>query len=109
MGFGDWLKSIFSPLGATPADVRSLPSRNKSDLSSSLQNLPPGERGWIAMRQAAQLFSAKDPEYAFGEMDEDGNRQLAEFAAECGCDIQFMSMEGRLYFTRKRSATKASI
>jgi hypothetical protein len=101
LGFGNWLKNILSPPGATPADFPRLSSLNQSELSSSLQTLPPGERGWIALQEAAHLFSTKQPEYAFGEMDEEGSRQLAEFAAKCKCDIQFMPMEGRIYFTRK--------
>jgi hypothetical protein len=101
VGFGDWFKKLFFPAGATPPDVRRLSSASEGDLSSSLQSLPPGERGWIALREAAQLFSSRGEDYAFGEMDEEGKRRLAEFAAKCNCDFQFMPMEGRVYFTRR--------
>lgn len=77
-----------------------LSSSSQSDLSSSLQRLSPGERGWIGLQEAAHLFSGKHPEYAFGEMDEEGSHRLAEFAAKAKCNIQFMPMEGRMYFIR---------
>jgi hypothetical protein len=34
------------------------------------------------MSEAANLFSTKERDYAFGETDDDGNRNLASFAAE---------------------------
>jgi hypothetical protein len=43
-----------------------LPATSKEALSSSLQNLLLGERGWIRLSEAAHLFS---PDYAFGDMD----------------------------------------
>jgi hypothetical protein len=44
-----------------------------------------------------------DEQYAFGEMDEAGKRNLAEFAAESEhrCAFDIMPFERRVYFTRK--------
>jgi hypothetical protein len=51
------------------------------------------------MNEAAVLFSPKDNEYAFGELDDEGKRDLASFAAENQCSrFEFMPVEGRLYF-----------
>jgi hypothetical protein len=51
------------------------------------------------MAEAAHLFSAGDAAYAFGEMDDDGNRNLASFAAATlRHRFDFMPVEGRLYF-----------
>jgi hypothetical protein len=51
------------------------------------------------MAEAARLFSAKEAAYAFGEMDDDGNRNLASFAeAAPRHRFDFMPVEGRLYF-----------
>jgi hypothetical protein len=78
--------------------VRRLPSQSESELASTLQSLLPGERGWIALGDAARIFSDKELEYAFGEMDEEGNGKLARFAAERRCGIRIMPMEDRVYF-----------
>jgi hypothetical protein len=49
------------------------------------------------------LFSSMDDQYAFGEMDNAGKTNLAEFAAESEHRSSFdiMPAEGRVYFTRK--------
>src|SRR5262245_53362944 len=96
----DWLRKMFGSAGATPADVRGLPGVSEAGLASALRGLPRGERGWIALSEAAHLFSTEPPEYAFGEMDDEGKRRLAHFASECGSDLQFMPTEGRVYFRR---------
>jgi len=72
----------------------------ETDLAPSLKALPVGERAWIALREAAHLFSTKEPEYAFGETDEEGTHRLAAFAAACKCHFEFMPMQERLYFIR---------
>jgi len=54
------------------------------------------------MKQARTLFSHKDGEYAFGEMDEAGKRNLAAFAELTpGCLFEFMPVEDRVYLIRK--------
>jgi hypothetical protein len=49
------------------------------------------------------FFCPMADEYAFGEMDEIGKRNLAAFAAEAtpGCLFEFMPVEGGVYFIRK--------
>jgi hypothetical protein len=46
------------------------------------------------------FFSHKNSEYAFGELDDEGKRDLAYFAvnANPSCRFEFMQVEGRLYF-----------
>jgi hypothetical protein len=78
-----------------------LPATSERALSSSLQNLPLRERGWIRLSEAAHLFSPEEPDYAFGDMDDEGKRALAEFGADCRCEYQFMPTEGRVYFRRR--------
>jgi hypothetical protein len=76
-----------------------LDASSKPSLAASIRALAPGRRGWISMSEAARLFSAKDAAYAFGEMDDDGNRDLASFAATTPRHrFDFMPVEGRLYF-----------
>jgi hypothetical protein len=76
-----------------------LDAGSKPALAASIRALAPGRRGWISMNEAAHLFSSKDAEYAFGEMDDDGNRNLASFAATTPRHrFNFMPVEGRLYF-----------
>jgi hypothetical protein len=82
--------------------VRRLPSQSESELASALQSLLPGERGWIALGDAARLFSDKEREYAFGEMDEEGNGKLARFAAERQCGNRIMPMEDLSLFQSGR-------
>jgi hypothetical protein len=101
LSLGHWLRDLLSPAAARPAGVQRLPSQSDSELASALQSLLPGDRGWIALGEAARLFSDKEPEYAFGAMDEEGNGKLARFAAERRCDIRIMPMEGRVYFSRE--------
>jgi hypothetical protein len=86
---------------ASPADVRRLPGLSEGALAGSLQTLPLGERGWIALAEAARLFSTEEQGYAFGEMDEAGKLALATFAAEHRSFPEYMPTEGRVYFTRK--------
>jgi hypothetical protein len=76
-----------------------LDASSKPSLAASIRALAPGRRGWISMSEAARLFSAKEAAYAFGEMDDDGNRDLASFAATTPRHrFDFMPVEGRLYF-----------
>jgi hypothetical protein len=76
-----------------------LDASSKPSLAAAIRALAPGRRGWISMAEAAHLFSAKDADYAFGEMDDDGNRNLASFAATTPRHrYDFMPVEGRLYF-----------
>jgi hypothetical protein len=82
-----------------PTSPRRLQGSTKASLAASIKALPHGERGWITMNEAAALFSPKNNEYAFGELDDEGKRDLASFAAENQRSrFEFMPVEGRLYF-----------
>jgi hypothetical protein len=100
MGLGDLLKNIFGSSAATPADERALAGASEGALASSLKRLPVGERGWIALADAARLFSTEDRQYAFGELDDAGKNRLATFAADHRCTLDFRPTEGRMYFRK---------
>jgi hypothetical protein len=89
-----------SPASMTDPDAPvKLDAESKSSLAASIRALAPGRRGFISLKEAAALFSAKDAEYAFGEMDDDGNRNLASFVESAPRHrYNFMPVEGRLYF-----------
>jgi hypothetical protein len=92
------MSKSLSPMTDPDAPVQ-LDASSKSSLAASIRSLAPGRRGWISMKQAAALFSAKDLDYAFGETDDDGNRNLASFAANTPRHrYNFMPVEDRLYF-----------
>jgi hypothetical protein len=73
-------------------------------LARSLSALPPDEPGWITFAEARTLFSTKDAQYAFGETDDDGKRNIETFAAQQQSVINFMPAEGRVYFVRDPTA-----
>ena len=97
------LKSFFSRGSVQPPAPRRLDGRSKALLTASIKMLPYEEPGWITMKEARTLFSPKADEYAFGEMDEIGKRNLATFTAGAtpGCLFEFMPVEDRVYFIRK--------
>jgi hypothetical protein len=96
----DWVRKLYASSGSEPADLHRLSAVNEAALGSSLQRLRAGERGWITLAEAVRLFSAEEPQYAFGEMDDAGKLRLEEFATEHRCSPEFMPTEGRLYFRR---------
>jgi hypothetical protein len=101
MGLGDIMKKIFGgSTDATPADERQLAGASEAALGASLQKLPSGERGWITMAQAAALFSHAEGQCAFGELDEEGQTRLAQFAAQYRSMPDFRPTEGRMYFKK---------
>ena len=100
MRLGGWVRGIFSSGDATPADELRLSSACESALASSLERLPAGERGWITLAEAAQLFSGERQDYAFGELDEGGKDRLAQFAARHRSVPDFRPVEGRMYFRK---------
>ena len=53
------------------------------------------------MKEAKHLFSEMDDQYAFGEMDDNGKRNIESFAAHQNSEFEFMPTEGRVYFNRK--------
>jgi hypothetical protein len=80
-----------------------LDGRSKTLLAASIEELPYETPGWIPGKEAEQLFSPMDDEYAFGEKDEVGKSNIAKFGARVTprCSFEFMPVEGRVYFIRK--------
>jgi hypothetical protein len=98
MGLLQQFRSLFATTKSDALLPRRLDGRSKVLLDASFRMLPRGERGWIAIKEAAVLFSPKADEYAFGELDEEGKSNLASFAAQASMRFAFMPVEGRLYF-----------
>jgi hypothetical protein len=83
-----------------PPDAIKLDGATEAALARSLSALPPNERGWVTFAEARVLFSTKDAQYAFGETDDDGRRNIEAFAAQHRSVFDFMPVEGRVYFAR---------
>jgi hypothetical protein len=98
-----FLKLIGADVTA-PLDAMRLDGATEATLARSLLALPPGERGWITFAEARILFSTEGDQYAFGEADRDGRRNIESFAAHHQSIINFMSVEGRVYFVRDLTA-----
>ena len=102
MALLDKLKGLFGPGTPDPPDAFRLEGASVAALAASLRSLPVDQRGWITLREAWHLFSPVENEAeAFGELDDAGRKRLDDFAASHRADINFMPLEGRLYFTRK--------
>jgi hypothetical protein len=97
MGLIRWL---FGADAAAPSDAVKLDGTSDASLARSLSALPPNERGWITFAEARTLFSTKDAQYAFGETDEDGRKNIESFAAQHQSVVSFMPVEERAYFLR---------
>jgi hypothetical protein len=95
------LKTLFGLRGAEPADAPQLPAGSQAALRTALAGVRPGERAWVALPDAAKLFSHHHDQYAFGDMDEAGREALAQFAAQAGVAADFEPAQGRLYFARR--------
>ena len=83
-----------------PPDAMKLDGTTEATLARCLSALPPDERGWITFAEARSLFSTKGAQYAFGETDRDGRRNIESFAARYRSVINFMPVEDRVYFVR---------
>jgi hypothetical protein len=79
-----------------------LDATNKTTLAASINKLLPGDRGWITFEDASRLFSNMQPEYAFGEMDDDGKQNLEKFARDVSREFEFWPSEQRLYFSTRK-------
>jgi len=101
MGLIRWL---FGADADVPSDAMKLDGTTATTLARSLSALPPDERGWITFAEARSLFSAERAEYAFGEIDQDGRKNIESFAAQHQSVINFMPTEGRVYFVRDPTA-----
>ena len=104
MGIIDLIGKLFGVDAAAPPDAAKLDGTTEAALARSLSALPPGERGWITFAEARSLFSGKGEQYAFGEGDDEGKRNIEMFAAQHQSVINFMPLEGRVYFVRDPAA-----
>jgi hypothetical protein len=104
MGIGSLIRWLLEADAAAPSDAKKLDGTTEATVARSLSALPPDERGWITFAEAHNLFSTKGAQYAFGETDDDGKRNIETFAAEHQSVINFMPAEGRVYFVRDPTA-----
>ena len=105
MGIMSLIAKLLGAELAVPPDAIELDGKTEATLARSLSALPPDERGWITFAEARILFSTKDAQYAFGETDRDGRRNIESFAAQQHrSTINFMPVEGRVYFVRDATA-----
>ena len=104
MGIMSLIAKLLGAELAVPPDAIELDGKTEATLARSLSALPPDERGWITFAEARILFSTKGAEYAFGETDRDGRRNIESFAAQHRSTINFMPVEGRVYFVRDPTA-----
>jgi hypothetical protein len=102
------IRWLFVADAAGPPDAMKLDGTTEAALARSLSTLPPDERGWITFAEARILFSSKGAQYAFGETDEDGRRNIKSFATQHQSVINFMPAEGRVYFVRDPIANQHS-
>jgi len=104
MGILSLIGKLFGAGAAAPLDAMKLDGTSEAALARSLSALPPDEWGWITFAEARTLFSSKGAEYGFGETDDDGRRNIEAFAAQHESVINFMPVEGRVYFVRDPTA-----
>jgi hypothetical protein len=98
MGIVSLIEKLFELVA--PPKAMKLDGTTEATLVRSLSALPPDERGWITFAEARILFSTKDAQYAFGETDQNGRRNIESFAEQHRSVINFMPVEGRVYFVR---------
>jgi hypothetical protein len=101
MGIIRWL---FGADATAPPDALKLDATTEAALVRGLSALPLDERGWITFAEARNLFSAKGDQYAFGDTDEDGRKNIESFASQHQSVINFIPAEGRIYFVRDPTA-----
>jgi hypothetical protein len=106
MGIMSLIRWVFGADAAGPPDAMKLDGTTEAALARSLSALLSDERGWITFAEARGLFSTKGAQYAFGETDEDGRRNIESFAAQHRSVINFMPAERRLYFVREPIANQ---
>ena len=95
------IRKLFGSSAADPPDATKLDGTTEATLARSLSALPPDERGWITFTEALNLFSTKSDQYAFGEQDDAGRRNIESFAAQHRAVFNFMPVEERVYFVRR--------
>ena len=104
MGIYDQIAKLFGIDVPAPADATKLDGTTEATLAHALSALSSGERGWITFAEARSLFSTKSAQYAFGETDEDGRKNIDSFAAQHRVVFNFMPVEERVYFVRNPTA-----
>ena len=104
MGIMGLIGKLFGAGAAAPSDAMKLDGTTMAALARSLSALPPDESGWMTFAEARRLFSTKADQYAFGEMDDEGRKNIESFAAQHCAVINFMPVEGRVYFARDPTA-----
>jgi hypothetical protein len=104
MGIKSFIRMLFGTDAPAPLDATKLDGTTEATLARSLSALPPDEPGWITFAEACILFSTKGAQYAFGETDRDGRRNIESFATQHRSVINFMPIEGRVYFVRDPTA-----
>jgi hypothetical protein len=91
----------------TSSPVRTVLGREEQDAARRVDQGAGVRDAGLDHRQGgkAALFLHGD-DYAFGEMDEAGKGNIADFAAHVTprCSFEFMPVEGRVYFMRKVDA-----
>jgi hypothetical protein len=100
MGITNLIGKLFGTGAAAPPDAMKLDGTTEVALARSLSAVSPDERGWITFAEARSLFSTKGDQYAFGETDDDGRKNIESFAAQHRAAIAFMPVEARVYFVR---------
>jgi hypothetical protein len=95
MGIMSLIGKLLGASAAASPDAMKLDGTTEATLASSLSALPPDERGWITFAEARILFSTKGAQYAFGETDRDGRRNIESFAAQHRSVINFVPVEER--------------
>ena len=80
-GMSSLFGKLFRTRVAAPSDTTKLDGTSEAALARSLSVLPPDQPGWITFAEARNVFSTKDAEYAFGETDDDGRKNIERFAA----------------------------
>ena len=98
MGIVSLIEKLFELVA--PPKAMKLDGTTEATLARSLSALPPDERGWITFAEARILFSTKHAQYAFGETDQNGRRNIESFASQHRSVINFMPVEDRVYFVR---------
>ena len=104
MGISSLIGWLFGTDAAAPPDATKLDGTTAATLARSLSALPLDERGWITFAEARTLFSTKGAQYAFGQADHDGRRNIESFAGQHQSVLNFMPVEGRVYFVRDSTA-----
>jgi hypothetical protein len=100
MSLRDRVARALGERGAAPALPLQLAAGSVESLAAAIGRLRPREEGWIALSNAQRLFSAMEPRYAFGEMDDAGRARIAAFAERAGASFSIKPVEWRVYFTR---------